>query len=381
VENVSLLVVGASVRAAAWSALRSGGIRPWCVDLFADADLQRVCVAHALPTSAYPRGFLEAARQAPAGPWLYTGALENHPGLIAAISRERPLWGNPAAVVRRVRSPRLLAKVLRNACLPCPSVAETLPLDPAKAWLLKPRRSAGGAHIHAWRGQPIPVSHYCQEWIEGDACSALFAGQRNGSATFLGATRQLVGLPWLNADGFRYCGNVGPLALATTTQACLVRLGDVLASGFSLRGFFGVDFILRDGIPWPVEINPRYTAAVEVLERAAGSSLFSYHSAAFAPEHIVASTGKAPALGHDTVHGKAILFARTPVRFPAAGPWQEGISRTEPESPDYADIPHPSSRIDKGQPILTIFACAATESACLDSLREKAQALDRRVSD
>ena len=101
------------------------------------------------------------------------------------------------------------------------------------------RRSAGGAHIHPWRGQPIPVSHYCQEWIEGDACSALFAGRQNGSAIFLGATRQLLGLAWLNADGFRYCGNVGPLVLATTTQACLVRLGDVLRTHQVLRSISG----------------------------------------------------------------------------------------------------------------------------------------------
>src|SRR4029077_19854995 len=31
-----LLVLGASARAAAFSALRSGSIQPWCVDLFAD---------------------------------------------------------------------------------------------------------------------------------------------------------------------------------------------------------------------------------------------------------------------------------------------------------------------------------------------------------
>ena len=50
-------------------------------------------------------------------------------------------------------------------------------------------------------------------------------------------------------------------------------LGDALASAFGLAGWFGVDYILRDEIPWPVEINPRYTASVEIHELATGRSL------------------------------------------------------------------------------------------------------------
>src|SRR4051812_15417928 len=81
-----LLLLGASVRAAAWSALRGGLVQPWCIDLFADADLQRACTARTIPPTDYPHDFLAAARQAPPGPWLYTGALENYPDLIAAIT-------------------------------------------------------------------------------------------------------------------------------------------------------------------------------------------------------------------------------------------------------------------------------------------------------
>ena len=48
----------------------------------------------------------------------------------------------------------------------------------------------------------------------------------------------------------------------------LQQLGLDLARGCGLRGLFGVDFVLSEGVPWPVEINPRYTASVEVLEYA-----------------------------------------------------------------------------------------------------------------
>src|SRR5205807_6520681 len=102
-----------------------------------------------------------------------------------------------------------------------------------------------------------------QEWIEGESCSALFVGGRDNSATLLGVTRQLVGVPWLHAGAFRYSGNIGPLALSATLHQRLQKLGDTLVRAFCLRGFFGIDFILRSDVPCPVEINPRYTAGIE----------------------------------------------------------------------------------------------------------------------
>src|SRR5262245_37770646 len=97
-----LLLFGASVRAAAFSALRAG-LRPWCVDLFADADLSAICPCQALPPAEYPRGFLRACADGPPGPWMYTGGLENRPALVDALARLRPLWGNAGRVLRRAR--------------------------------------------------------------------------------------------------------------------------------------------------------------------------------------------------------------------------------------------------------------------------------------
>ncbi|HEV3202856.1 MAG TPA: hypothetical protein VGY77_00665, partial [Gemmataceae bacterium] len=62
-----LLIFGAGTRAAAFSALRAG-LRPWCADLFHDADLQAHCPSIALTRREYPKGFLQVIRQAPPGP-------------------------------------------------------------------------------------------------------------------------------------------------------------------------------------------------------------------------------------------------------------------------------------------------------------------------
>ena len=62
-------------------------------------------------------------------------------------------------------------------------------------------------------------------------------------------------------------------------------MGQLLASTFSLVGLFGVDHVLQNDEPWVVEINPRYTASVEILELAVGRSLLAEHVSACLGEY------------------------------------------------------------------------------------------------
>src|SRR4051812_33753816 len=109
--ETNLVLLGASVRAAASSALRAG-LSPWGIDLFADADLCARCPAMRLG-GRYPQGFLEAIENAPPGPWLYTGGLENHPFLVGQLADRRPLWGNDAGALVKARDPDFLARAAR----------------------------------------------------------------------------------------------------------------------------------------------------------------------------------------------------------------------------------------------------------------------------
>src|SRR5262245_35864604 len=182
-----VLIAGASVRAAAGSALRAG-LTPWCIDLFADADLARACPVRAVDD--YPASFPAALAEGPAGPWLYTGALENHPAIIAAVPRL--LWGNPADVVRAVRDPFLLAATLSAAGVAVPRLSR-VPTVKGRS-LRKPRRGAAGHRIGIHQpGERVPRGYYLQEWIDGDPASGLFLGQRDGSCVCVGATRQIIG--------------------------------------------------------------------------------------------------------------------------------------------------------------------------------------------
>ena len=369
---MSVVILGASTRAAAFSADRAG-LRPWCVDLFADADLERRFPVRRVPIEKYPRGLIAAMRDAPEGPVIYTGGLENHPELIGQI--DRPLWGNPPSVLRRVRSPYLLADALRSHGLPTLLVRADPPSagDP-RQWLLKPLRGSGGVGVRQYTRRSFfdPRTHYLQEYSPGDCFGAVFLGD-GAQAALLGLTRH-VRADWLHAPAFHYAGSVLTL---TPPQSNLRRIADAIAGTFSLRGLFGVDLVHHADPATGVanfcvlEVNPRYTASVEVLERAQGWALLTLHQAIF--------EGRLPhwqPIATAAVAGKAVLYARRTFTFPDDGPWRDAWNAPLRDS-DYADIPHAGETIERGRPVMTVFASADDDIACMQGLREKVEALDR----
>jgi predicted ATP-grasp superfamily ATP-dependent carboligase len=377
-QSPNLLILGASARAAAFSALRAG-LHPWCVDLFADVDLQQRC-AVTLLTGRYPEGFQRFIESDIPGPWMYTGGLENRPRFVQRMARRRSLWGNVGPTLSRCRDPKFIAALLQSAGMPAPAAAEDVgKASRTRRWLRKPRKSAGGAGIRFWTPgdhEQLGRDSYFQEYIEGEPLALLFLGDGE-TAHLLGVTRQLVGEPWLHAAPFHYCGSIGPLDPGMIQHPSLATLGRLLASECLLMGLFGVDGVLRDGTFWPVEINPRYTASVEVLEYATGSAMLWWHAHVFTHRRLPPLLQ--PVVSAHRIIGKVILFARDDLHFPAEGPWMTELRSPRPvhELPSFADIPAAGERIEAGKPILTFFASADSLSACEDMLRQIAVDLDR----
>ncbi|HEY7314849.1 MAG TPA: ATP-grasp domain-containing protein [Gemmataceae bacterium] len=373
----NLLILGASARAAAFSALRAG-LRPCCIDLFADLDLQNRCPVQRL-IGRYPHSFLDHLDAASPGPWMYTGGLENWPRLVRRLADRRMLWGNSAATLRRARDPEYVTTLLQAAGMSAPMLRPSGERgEAARRWLCKPRKGAGGSGIRFADEETFEEpSAYRQEYIEGRPCSLLYVGD-GAQARLLGMTWQLVGVPFLHAGLFRYCGNIGPVDPGVVRRPSLQALGDVLTGGCGLRGLFGVDGVLREDVFWPVEINPRYTASVEVLEHATGLPALAYHARMFV--HGALPPPASPAVIEKYV-GKAVLFARADLVFPADGPWMAELRSPSSvvDLPGFADIPSAGEGIEAGRPILTFFTWADSPSACEDALRRMAADLDRRL--
>ncbi|MBI3838218.1 MAG: ATP-grasp domain-containing protein [Planctomycetia bacterium] len=342
---------------------------------------------------------------------MYTGALENYPSLVDGLAKIRPLLGNGADVLRRVRQPAQVANALRAAGLFCPafafdsdlrvdtpslsgaSVATTgspgvpsstggpatrdtghvgpiRPLVRDGSWLRKSLRSAGGAQVTAWdrHAKPGPPGgdFYFQQRIDGLACSAVYVAA-GGDAVLLGITRQLIGVAWTGANGFRYCGSIGPLALAAGVETSFAKIGGVLARAFHLVGLFGVDAIVNEQGVWPVEVNPRYTASTELLEWAAGLHAIDVHLTA-------CEEGRVPSVAiqpQQRLFGKAILFASEQFVV-SAELCSFLLKRHDQRPPAMADIPVVGTTIEAGWPIVTVFAAAADEHDVLRQLHQHA---------
>ncbi len=370
-----VLIAGVSCRAAAESAARAG-FRVTSLDAFADRDHHPSVRALSL-TRDFGAGFTvpavaRAARSVDCDAVAYVSSFENHPASVGALAAGRELWGNPPSVLRRARDPLRLARALRTHHIAGPvSVRRPAAGAGRRRWLAKPLASGGGRGVRLWhRGDRIPRGCYFQEFLDGTPGSVVFVAAA-GRAVPIGLSRQLVGEPAFGATGFTYCGNI--LGAAGDAQfardASLVRaacsLARAIATEFGLVGVNGIDFIARDGVPHAIEINPRWSASMELVERAYGLSVFAAHAAACAgfdcgfdlDFDLVRARRGAGAVG------KAIVFARRDITVGDTRAWMSAGVR---------DVPHPGERILTGRPVCTVFGAARDSSACHDALVRRA---------
>ena len=373
-----LVIIGASARAAAFSALRAG-FAPLGADQFADADLRRRAIVRQVPLE--PNELLNVLQNFPPGPWIYTGGLENRPALVGRIAEERPLYGNCGETLQRVRDPARWTGSLREAGLcvpPWQPTANGLPRD--GSWLRKKRDGSGGRHVSRWDDRAHHSRDgrrwYFQQLVDGTPASAVYVSAA-GRARLLGVTEQLTGCSWCHAKGFAYAGSLGPLRLGETTRADFESIGTRLVECFGLVGLFGVDAIINPQGVWPVEINPRYTASIEVLEWALGIRAIEMHVAACAaatlPEKVPQAT--------ECWCGKAIVYAR-----------QEAVAREslvesllaevdDRSWPRLADIPAAGTMICRGHPVLTVLARRESRAELEAALRQSVARIEGELYD
>lgn len=373
VGSAHVLIAGLTTRALAISAVRAG-YRVTAIDAFGDLDLRAVAEVITPGREAgrryWPVAAAAAGRAVCASLAAYGSNFENYPDAVASLAEGRLLLGNPPDVILRVRNPIELMRVIRRRGFAAPETRATPGVRGLGSWLLKPRRSGGGHGTTVWkRGLPVPRTKYLQARIDGTPGSIVFAADGR-CAVPLALTRQLVGDARFGAQGFRYCGSLlGPTCDLFPGQPEVLDIAAALANAvtveFRLVGLNGIDFIARDGIPYPIEVNPRFSASMELVERAHGLSLFELHAGACR-----GALPPAPSV-RSGVEGKAIVFARKEVTL--------GDTRSWVADPSLADIPHPGECIRPGHPICTVFAQGSDVSSCQRLLIRRAASVYRAV--
>lgn len=148
----------------------------------------------------------------------------------------------------------------------------------------------------------------------------------------------------------------------------------VLTRRFGLRGVNGVDLVISEGPdrqlqPHLIEVNPRYTASMELSERAYELNVFSCHLGAMEGQlSEFALAGHLRSAG--MYFGKGIVYAEQTMTMPETRGWIERGRR---------DIPFPGEQIEAGHPICTVLARGENRTECWRGLVIEAGEVRREI--
>lgn len=371
-----IIILGAYSRPAAASAVRAG-YEPWAVDVYARRDLRQLCRAEKCDAKDFPGGILKMLERAPVpidAPVLLGPGMENHPDVVEAIAFERDLMGCSPESIRKSRHPRALHDLPSHKGLKFCKLATSGGLRTragqwframlgGKGYLLKPRNSFGGRGIQSWgAAQAVAGDYYLQQYIKGTPVSAVFRGD-GWSCHLVGVTEQLIGESSFGGQGYRYNGNIGPLHTTDQLRRAIMHLGVVLTQRFDLRGLFGIDGMLDfSGNFWPVEVNPRFTDSIEILELAQSISILG--GQLMHDDSKKARTGRRPT---GRISGKAVLYAKRAVVVP-------DLIDALPNG-EIADVPDPGRGVRQGGLLATVYTKANSRDQCEKTLRNHAKAV------
>jgi len=383
---MKILVVGISARAMAASAVRSG-YPVVALDAFGDRDLKELTESWSLrrdfKTAYSPEAVYTASRNLSFDAVAYTSNLENYPEILARFDGNHRIIGNSPQIVASVRNWVDLFDRLELAGFSAPKtvlVGQNHPVGSGCRWLVKPLLSGGGHGISVYDPEAQPVfgnengDYVLQEYIPGRPCSASFVA--NGKeCTVLGITEQLIGMPPFGSRGFRYCGSVLPIPEALDPDSGnrilgeIRRLAEFLTQEYGLIGVNGIDFILSNGRVYLTEVNPRYSASMEIIEIAYGLPVFHLHVQSVLNGALPDFDPGVELEGGKSC-GKGYIYAEKDVTAPDTDGWHARGIR---------DIPQSGEKIRKDGPVCTVIVERRTPEEALAELIRRANELKEEI--
>ncbi|MDD1660752.1 MAG: ATP-grasp domain-containing protein, partial [Methanomicrobiales archaeon] len=255
-----------------------------------------------------------------------------------------PVMGNGPGLAARFLDKAGVQEFFESAGLPVPAripegvfPAMVKPCSAAGGWRNRVVRSR--KDLDAWRGEYPGVDHLLQEVVEGTpaSVSCLCNGK---SAIALASNAQI-----LRGDPpapYGFAGSLTPLDHPLADRMCAFAARAAAASG--CVGSVGIDFMLGENAR-AIEMNPRFQATVDTVERALGVNLFRLHADA--------CRGILPArtLRPRQYAVRQILFAPKNLTV------REDLL---PLVPRVADIPWPGTRIAEGDAFISVFGWGPT---------------------
>lgn len=368
-DRNSMILIGASTRAFA-DCWRRAGFDCLCVDEYADADLS--VWANVYGSIQELIASAEYATNPPVA-WCYSGPMEYEN--LSELSQRLGLtcWGNNTTQVHQLRNfreqlSRSTSGIKPVCCLSTSQAAHHL--KQGKQVVLKPNHSSAGAQtqwatlsrLNDWSDED-QQSLRLEPFLEGKVWGISCLGTPTG-VEVLGICESVTISQWLGEDSiafpFRYAGSIGPLVMSNGFMKQVHTLVDELFEQIGPIGLFGIDLVETQNELYLLEINPRFTSSMELLDLTGTKAIATAHAACFEanlPSQTLHS--KIPAL---KPRWKRVVYTQQSIQWPSVD-WNKVASElggrcslTQTDQPMVlADLPDAGSFSPPGAPVVTMY--------------------------
>jgi predicted ATP-grasp superfamily ATP-dependent carboligase len=382
-----LVIVGASVRSAAQCAVRAG-FQILAIDQFMDRDLAELGQVASLQS-------LSAIEESTWQPWigspvLLCGGMENRLQEVEHLLHRGVIGCLPLEILRELRRVDSWSRWAHGSGLQWPETIEGSVKPPNREypWLVKSRSSAGGLGVRFWHGESLDSFEYVQQWVEGDCLGVTFWSDQQESR-IVGCMASWAADAFDGPLPFLYRGSVGPIELTDEESRVLAGFAERVRTETGLIGVWEADFVRNQHGWWLLEINPRWTSSMELLEVVHHVSLVEKHVATIAgvtqsiqPSFRQKRLQKNHPHTNPGVIGKVIHYAAVdihPTESMLQRLWNhrwDGTWDALGETNRTADIPATRAAIPRGYPICTEYAVGGTIAEVQSRLRGGVSFLD-----
>jgi hypothetical protein len=384
------LVIGVDATALATSA-KKAGYNVFAVDYFGDQDLKKVCKNNLsiitqqagkscgqLETDFSPDELLTLAKRLLKNHRidvaLLASGLEDSPQVLTELNKLIPITGNQPKTIKKVRDKPEFFKKLKELNVQHPETALTRSIkegnqaakDIGYPVLVKPLTSLGGSGIRKAKDKDelekvfpqIPSSSsgvLIQEFLSGTNTSMSFLSSKEATLV-LTLNEQLLGVQNVGQkEPFGYCGNIVPLSANNTLMEACNDIAQKVAAHFKLLGSNGIDMVIsKDGIPYVVEINPRFQGTQECVEKVLGINLVNAHIKACI-KGVIPSFRKRKATNYCV---RLILYA-----------YQRSMAPNLSDLEEVRDIPLTGVLVEESEPLCSIVTEGKTRSSAFKKAR------------
>jgi len=207
--------------------------------------------------------------------WIAGSGLEGNASLLFEAEKILPRYGMSIKTLESIYNPKFFFNVLRKFEIPFPEVVyakkDILQNDD---WLCKDLSSCGGMGIKKNNLIKKNTSGFFQKKISGIPMSVSIIS--NGESSKLIGFCKLINFSFKDYP-YLYSGIIGPIRVSSLITETIMKYVSILIREFKLVGFFGLDFIIKKNEIFVLEINPRPTVSLEILEKYHKNSLFELH--------------------------------------------------------------------------------------------------------